>query len=98
MVPPGGHQNRSVNLDSSHEQLSVLYPTGYLDAFSQFFSFLNFAGDEDENRLVGLRLAAPQVKMSDFAHNRNIDDNFFFTHFTFVHIGGIFAAPPSTLP
>ena len=33
---------------------------------SQFLNFLNFAGedeDEDEKRLVGLRLAAPQAKI-----------------------------------
>ena len=38
----------------------------YLEAFSQFSNFLPFAGeDEDEKRLVGLRLAAPQAKMRE---------------------------------
>ena len=33
----------------------------YLEAFSQFSNFLNFAGDE--KRRVGLRRAAPQAKI-----------------------------------
>ena len=34
----------------------------YLEAFSQFLNFLPFADEDDEKRLVGLRLAAPQAK------------------------------------
>ena len=61
MVPPSGHQNRSVNLDSSNQQLSDLSPTAYLEALGHFLNFLKYGGEgEDEKRLVGLLRALSQ--------------------------------------